>query len=92
MDLKIGVVGFGLRGHLALEAHRPGEGSVVTAVCDLSERSRTEARVAFPDALITPDLDHLLASGVDAVMVLTPDDTHAAVAVPALEAGAAVFC
>lgn len=92
MDLKIGVVGFGLRGHLALEAHRPGEGSVVTAVCDLSERSRTEARAAFPDALITPDLDHLLASGVDAVMVLTPDDTHAAVAVPALEARAAVFC
>ncbi|MFP3670744.1 Gfo/Idh/MocA family oxidoreductase, partial [Priestia sp. SIMBA_032] len=28
----------------------------------------------------------------DAVMVLTPDDRHAAVAIPALEAGLAVFC
>ncbi|WP_345762086.1 Gfo/Idh/MocA family protein [Diaminobutyricibacter sp. McL0608] len=92
MDVKIGVVGFGLRGHLALEAHRPGRGSRVTAVCDLNERSRAEAHSTFPDAMITADLDELLASGVDAVMVLTPDDQHASVAVRALEAGVAVFC
>ncbi|GIT78801.1 oxidoreductase [Leifsonia sp. LS1] len=92
MDVRIGVVGFGLRGHLAREAHRPGDGSRVVAVCDLSERSRAEAAEAFPDALVTPSLDELLASGVDAVMVLTPDDRHAEVAVPALEAGVAVFC
>ena len=91
-DLRIGVVGFGNRGRLALEAHRPGAGSVVVGVCDLDERSRDEARAAFPDALITADLDELLASGIDAVMVLTPDDQHAATAIPALEAGVPVFC
>jgi Predicted dehydrogenases and related proteins len=90
--VRIGVVGFGLRGSLAREAHRPGGGSVVTAVCDLSERSRREAAEAFPDAIVTDDLDALLASGVDAVMVLTPDDQHARVAVRALDAGVAVFC
>jgi predicted dehydrogenase len=92
VDLTIGVIGFGQRGRLALEAHRPGDGSRVVAVCDPSERSRAEAREAFPDALVTASLDELLGSGVDAVMVFTPDDQHAAVAIPALEAGIAVFC
>ncbi|GAA1441447.1 Gfo/Idh/MocA family protein [Leifsonia poae] len=92
MDVKIGVVGFGLRGHLALEAHRPGAGSAVVAVCDLSERSREEALAAFPDAAVTASLEEFLALDLDAVMVLTPDDQHAAVAIPALEAGFAVFC
>jgi len=90
MDLRVGVVGFGNRGLLALEAHRPS--SEVVAVCDVNERGRSEARAAFPGALITSNLDELLASDIDAVMVLTPDDQHAAVAIPALEAGVAVFC
>ncbi|MGI9824733.1 Gfo/Idh/MocA family protein [Agromyces sp. Marseille-Q5079] len=92
MDLKIGIVGFGARATLRHEAHRPGEGSRVTAVCDLSERARAAAHAEFPDALVTDSLDELLASGIDAVMVLTPDDRHASIAIPALEAGVAVFC
>ena len=92
MDLRIGVVGYGNRGSVAREAHRPGAGSVVVALCDLSERSRDEFREAFPDATVTDSLDELLALDLDAVMVLTPDDQHAAVVIPALEAGVAAFC
>ncbi|UOQ90888.1 Gfo/Idh/MocA family oxidoreductase [Agromyces endophyticus] len=92
MDLNIGIVGFGARSTLAKEAHRPGRGSRVTAVCDLSERSREEARAALPEASVTSSIDELLASGVDAVMVLTPDHQHAPVAIAALEAGVPVFC
>ena len=92
MDLRIGVVGYGNRGSVAREAHRPGAGSVVVALCDLSERSRDEFRETFPDATVTDSLDELLALDLDAVMVLTPDDQHAAVVIPALEAGVAVFC
>jgi predicted dehydrogenase len=91
-DLKIGVVGFGLRGSLAREAHRPGNGSAVTVVCDTSERGRADATAAFPDALVTDSLEELLASGVDAVLVLTPDHLHAAVAIPVLETGIPVLC
>ncbi|WP_431278398.1 Gfo/Idh/MocA family protein [Leifsonia poae] len=91
-DLRIGAVGFGNRGELAREAHRPGGGAEIVAVCDVSERSRAEARGAFPGAFVTGSLDELLASELDAVMVLTPDDQHAATAIPALEAGLAVFC
>jgi len=92
MDLSVGIVGFGARAGIRREVHRPGEGSRLTAICDLSEPSRAAARDEYPDALVTDSLDELLASGVDAVMVLTPDDTHAKIAIRALEAGVAVFC
>jgi predicted dehydrogenase len=92
MDLKLGIVGFGARASLHDEAHRPGAGSRVVSVCDVSERGRADARAALPDAFVTDSLDELLASGIDAVMVLTPDDQHARVAIRALEAGVAVFC
>ncbi len=92
MDLKIGIIGFGARASLRQEVHRPGQGSRVSAVCDPAARAREDARHLLPDALITDSLDELLASGVDAVMVLTPDHTHAEVSIRALEAGVAVFC
>lgn len=92
MDLNIGIVGFGVRGSLYEEVHHPGAGSRVTAVCDVAERGRADARAALPNALVTDSLDELLASGIDAVMVLAPDDQHAAIAIQALEAGVAVFC
>ena len=91
-DLRIGVVGYGLRGSLAREAHRPGAGSAVVAVCDPSERAQSDAARDFPDARLTGDLDELLGGELDAVMVLTPDDRHAPVALAALSAGFAVFC
>ncbi|MFT4234676.1 MAG: Gfo/Idh/MocA family oxidoreductase [Microbacterium sp.] len=92
MDLRIGIIGFGARASLRDEVHRPGRGSRITAVCDTSERAQREAGEFAPDALVTASLDELLASGVDAVFVLTPDDTHAAVTIRCLEAGVAVFC
>lgn len=92
MVIRVGVVGYGLRGSIAREAHRPGAGSVVTAVCDPSERSRAEAAEAFDDVLLTADLEDLLSSDVDAVMVLTPDHLHTAPVLAALEASLPVFC
>jgi predicted dehydrogenase len=92
MDLRIGVVGYGNRGSVAREAHRPGDGAAVAALCDPSERSRSEFQQDFPGASVTDSLDALLALDLDAVLVLTPDHLHAAVAIPALEAGVAVFC
>ncbi|WP_434063545.1 Gfo/Idh/MocA family protein [Paramicrobacterium fandaimingii] len=92
MDLRIGIIGFGMRGtELARDAHRPGEGSHVAAVCEISERGRAAAASEYPDAVITDSLEELLAQNLDAAMVFTPDDVHAQTAIPALEAGLAVF-
>ena len=92
MDTKVGIVGFGLRASLWRHAHHPGAGSGVTVVCDTSERGRAEARAALPDALVTDDLEALIDTRPDAVLVLTPDHRHAEVAVRTLQAGIPTFC
>lgn len=92
MDMKVGIVGFGLRSSLYRYVQRPGEGSEVTVICDSSERGRADAQQAVPDAVVTGDLEVLLNAGVDAVLVLTPDHTHRDVVVRTLEAGIPTFC
>ncbi|RZU61993.1 Gfo/Idh/MocA family protein [Zhihengliuella halotolerans] len=92
MDIKVGIVGFGLRSSLHRYIHRPGAGSVVSAVCDTSERGRADAAEKLPEALVTGDLDELLASGIEAVLVLTPDHTHREVVTRTLNAGIPTFC
>ncbi|MFD5889891.1 Gfo/Idh/MocA family protein [Streptomyces sp. NPDC060334] len=91
-DIRIGVLGYGLRGSLARTAHRPGRGAAVTAVADPDPRARAAAATAFPDARVTPDhLDVIEDSGIDAVLVLTPDHTHADLACGILKARKPVF-
>ena len=91
-DLRIGIVGFGLRSILWRDIHRPGTGAIVSAVLDISERGRADAAAALPDAFVTGDRDAFIASGLDAAVVLTPDDRHREAAEPLLDAGIAVFC
>lgn len=90
--VRVGVVGFGLRASLARAVVDSGLGEV-TAVLDPSERGRSDARSALgADLPIAESLEALLASGVEAIMVLSPDDTHHDVAIAALRAGVPVFC
>lgn len=91
-DLRIGVLGYGLRGSIARTAHRPGAGSRVTALADPDPAARTEAATAFPGALITSAHRTVLDDpDIDAVLVVTPDHTHAELACEALRAGKPVF-
>ncbi|MEV5976344.1 Gfo/Idh/MocA family oxidoreductase [Streptomyces sp. NPDC052114] len=91
-DLRLGVLGYGLRGSLARTAHRPGAGSRVTALADHDPTARAEAAAAFPDALISGDHRKVVEDpDVDAIVVLTPDHTHAELAREALREGKPVF-
>ncbi|MFD9792706.1 Gfo/Idh/MocA family protein [Streptomyces sp. NPDC059070] len=91
-DLRIGVLGFGLRGSLARVAHRPGRGSAVTALADHDPRARAEAAGAFPEAAIVADHRKVVEDpDVDALLILTPDHTHADIACEAMRTGKAVF-
>ncbi|SDJ56202.1 Gfo/Idh/MocA family protein [Streptomyces indicus] len=91
-DLRLGVLGFGLRGSIARLAHRPGEGSRVVALADHLPAVRAEAAAAFPGARISEDHRKVLDDPeVEAVLVLTPDHTHADLGCAALRAGRPVF-
>ena len=92
MTLRIGIVGFGARSALWREVVDPGNDAVIAAVWDPAERAQRSVAEELPDATIATSLDDLLASGIDAVMVLSPDFTHAEVAIAALRAGVPVFC
>ena len=91
-DLRVGIVGFGLRASLWRHVHKPGAGSQVAMVCDTSQRGLKDARQKIPTAALTSNLDELLGAGLDAVLVLTPDNLHAEVAVQTLKAGIPTFC
>ncbi|WP_327669237.1 MULTISPECIES: Gfo/Idh/MocA family oxidoreductase [unclassified Streptomyces] len=92
-DLRIGVIGLGLRATVAREAHHPGEGSAVVAVADLSPGMFDRAREWFGDDVHTYEGHRAMldAEDLDAVFVITPDHTHEDLAVELLEAGVAVF-
>ncbi|MGO2542308.1 Gfo/Idh/MocA family protein [Specibacter sp. AOP5-B1-6] len=91
-DARVGLVGFGLRASLWRHVHKPGQGSEVVMVCDTSERGRADAAAKIPTAVVTSSLDELLGAGLDAVLVLTPDNRHAEIAVQTLRAGIPTFC
>jgi predicted dehydrogenase len=66
----------------------------ITAVCARSEESRAKALAACkgkPRAF-SDYRDVLAADDVDAVLIMTPNNTHAAIACEALRAGKHVFC
>ncbi|MGW0737933.1 Gfo/Idh/MocA family protein [Streptomyces sp. NPDC002851] len=91
-DLRIGVLGYGLRGTLARTAHRPGRGAVVAALADPDPAARARAATDFPAAQLTTDPGQLIAApDLDALLVLTPDHTHTELACAALRAGRPVF-
>jgi predicted dehydrogenase len=92
LALRIGIVGFGARASLWREVVAPGNDAVIAAVWDPAERAQRSAAEELPGVTLASSLDDLLASDIDAVMVLSPDFTHAEVAVAALRAGVPVFC
>lgn len=89
--LRFGVIGYGYWGpQLVRNLDRLPTGEV-TYVADLSPERRQIAQLEFPGAQVTPDLDEVLQSDVDAVVIATPIRTHYALARAALEHGKQVF-
>ncbi|GAB3976865.1 Gfo/Idh/MocA family oxidoreductase [Actinoallomurus acanthiterrae] len=91
-DLRIGVVGLGLRLKLAEAAHRPGRGSIVAAVCDTDPAALEHAVRLFDAKIAVTDYRELLdRDDVDAIIVMTPDDTHERITVDCLQASKPVY-
>lgn len=93
-ELRIGVVGVGARAPLATWANRRETHSRVVAVADPHPAARKRARKLFGSAVEVVDSHHDLISldpHLDAVFVMSPDDTHAEIAIDLLRAGIPVY-
>jgi predicted dehydrogenase len=90
-ELRVGVVGAGLIGGVHVRAYSVTPGVRIVAVADPVAQKAMQL-AASVGAQTVPDLDSLLALGVDAVSICTPPASHADLAVRSLEAGLSVLC
>jgi scyllo-inositol 2-dehydrogenase (NADP+) len=90
-QLGVGLIGFGLGG---ATFHAPfitrTAGLALTSIVTTNAERAQAARCEYPDARILADVDALLATRPDVVVISTPNATHVPLARRALEAGAHV--
>lgn len=89
------LLGCGVQGQIhlnALKSLQP-EGVNVTALCDISAERLNEASLIFPEAKRFSDYREALKGGnYELAIVATMPNTHADIAISALESGAHVLC
>jgi len=95
-DAQIGVGLIGV-GRIAELVHYPGvqaaPGAAVVAMLDSDAELLRRRRAAWPQVAAYTDLDQFLAHpGLDAVIIATPNHTHAELALAAIGAGKHVLC
>ncbi len=88
----IGVGGMGMEDLKAFASHPT---VAITALCDVDSRALEAAKALFPQAKVYADYRLLLnelKDDIDAVVVSTPDHTHAPASLMAMEMDKAVYC
>ncbi len=89
--IRLGLIGCGGRGTGVMGVFIKHGDIQVTGVCDVYENRIERARRRATEAAAFSDHRKLLESGVDAVLIATPDHWHAAIAIDALNAGKDVY-
>jgi len=90
--LDIAIIGPGGRGATNLQGVA---GENIVAICDVDERRAVEAFKKYPRAKRYRDFRRMLSEldkQIDAVVVSTPDHTHAAASVMAMKMGKHCYC
>lgn len=90
--LNIAIIGAGGYGWANLNAV---SGENIVAICDVDERHAADAFKRYPDIPKYADFRKMLDEmhkQIDAVVVTTPDHTHAVASVAAMKLGKHVFC
>lgn len=91
--LNVAVIGPGGRGAAQLDA--AGSMENVVAICDVDQGNLTAAGQKYPQAKTYTDFRKMLAEmekSIDAVMVSTPDHTHAPASAMAMRMGKHCYC
>jgi hypothetical protein len=92
--LNIALIGVGGRGNWFVGAI-PNLGHNLVALCDVDESKNPDAYQKLANARRFRDFRRMLdemGKGIDAVIVATPDHTHAVASAAALHAGKPVYC
>ncbi|MET1071133.1 MAG: Gfo/Idh/MocA family oxidoreductase [Umezawaea sp.] len=90
-DLRTGVIGYGIAGrvfHAPLISSTPG--LALSAIVTTDPERRAQAGAAHPDVELLDTADDLFASGVDLVVIGSPNKTHVDLALAAIDRGIAV--
>ena len=94
-NLKVGMIGCG---GIAMGKFLPAMKAIgkfeVLAFCDTILEQAEEAKEQFgaPDAKVFDDYKELIKEDLDAVYVLTPNNSHAEISIAAMRAGKHVMC
>ncbi|REJ70952.1 MAG: gfo/Idh/MocA family oxidoreductase [Planctomycetota bacterium] len=89
--LDVGVIGAGGRGRSNLNA--VGETENIVALCDVDSERLAQSAADYSTAATYSDYRAMLdEEKLDAVIVSTPDHTHAPAAVAAMQSGRHVYC
>lgn len=94
-DIKVGVVGYG--GAFNMGKHHFNEmvkaGMTVSAVAEVDPKRLEAAKADFPGIATFASLGEMLKKGdVNLITIITPHNTHAKLAIAALNAGKHVVC
>ncbi|TDL64707.1 Gfo/Idh/MocA family oxidoreductase [Rhodococcus qingshengii] len=93
-QLRIGVIGTGLRSSIAKYWHNPEGNSVIVGAADVSLKALEKFKNEIDkEIFVTTDYKELLErEDIDAVAILSPDFLHEEHAAAALQAGKHVYC
>ena len=91
-ELRYGIIGAGSMGREHIENIKVMGGALVSAISDPHKPSQEAALAMAPGAKVFSDHRALIDSGlVDAIIVATPNDTHAAILKDCLASDIAIF-
>ena len=90
---KLNIAGVGIGGRGAGDLHECGSENIV-ALCDVDDRYAANVFKSYPKAQKYHDFRVMLdkEKNIDAVVIATPDHTHAVVAMEAIKRGKHVYC
>jgi predicted dehydrogenase len=92
-ELRVGIIGCGALGAVHAQRLSAIPDLRITAIADPNAGCRERVADLLPGPVIaTPDYRELIASGVDAVCIASPDGLHVRQSLDALDAGIHVLC
>ena len=92
---RLNIAGIGVGGQGAGDISAVAEGNNIVALCDVDARHSAETFKKFPQAKPYRDFRKMfddMDKDIDAVVVATPDHTHAVAAMAAIKRGKHVYC